>query len=151
MTATAIQDGQTKGHGVAHSPDDHLPKACEVWQLPGRSRWSPREARNRAVELCRSQGLEGETADDLAVIVTELTTNAIVHAPSDTVCVSVILDACEAHVLVIDQGCDLPSSNMQPEDDEHGRGLFLVEELSDRFVRLSAGDGTVAWAHMSFG
>jgi len=99
--------------------------------------------------MCQRWGLAGPTADDLALIVSELTTNAVVHAPSDTICVQVTLNEHEAHVVVVDRGPHPAFVAKQPDNDEHGRGLCLVEALADRFVSMSAGDGTLAWASMN--
>ncbi|MEV5959037.1 ATP-binding protein [Streptomyces sp. NPDC051987] len=119
--------------------------ACEVWQLDGRSRQTPGEARTRVVEMSRVRGLAPETVDDLAVIVSELTTNAVVHAPNDTICVIVMLAEREAHVVVIDHGRNGPPCPGSPAD-EHGRGLPLVEALADQLVRMPAEDGMAMWA-----
>ncbi|MFD5862805.1 ATP-binding protein [Streptomyces chartreusis] len=145
MTARATYDKSVPALVAVRPSGSPQPHTCEVWQLPGRSHWSPRAARIGVLDLCGSWGLAREITDDLAVIVSELTTNAVLHAPGDVVCVCVMLNSAEAHIVVVDHGGQ--GSPAEPTtDDEHGRGLFLVEALADRFKSMPTEEGTLAWA-----
>lgn len=139
-------------HGLGRAPRPlQRPRATaylrQVWQLPGRSRQAPARARSLVTDTCRVWRIPRAIAEDLAVITSELATNAVVHAPGPTVGVALLLTAREAWVVVIDHG---PRRSIEPrhaaDDDEHGRGLSLVAALASRCGNRRAGTGTAAWA-----
>ncbi|MFD5863189.1 ATP-binding protein [Streptomyces chartreusis] len=126
-------------------------QAREVWHLPGTSHRAPGLARAHVAETCRSWQLPAEVKEDLLLIVSELATNAVVHAPNASFTVSFLLTADAAHVVVIDQGiCGSPSDAPLTPDGEGGRGVALVQALASRFVSNSSEKGTVAWASVAF-
>jgi anti-sigma regulatory factor (Ser/Thr protein kinase) len=90
------------------------------------------------------------SADDdwLAMVATELATNALAVSPDGAaVEVSVsILDDGSVEVMVADLGPGPPSlpASAPPVHGARGRGLFLVQELSDAFSFERQGDRTVA-------
>ncbi|MBO4258702.1 ATP-binding protein, partial [Streptomyces griseorubiginosus] len=119
----------------------------QVWQLPGRSEHTPRQARTLVGGICRRWRVARRVVDDLLVIVSELVTNAVVHAPGEHVTVAVVLTATDVGVAVIDQGPRRPlAAHVAEAEDEHGRGLFLVEALADRHGAQPAEGGTAVWA-----
>lgn len=138
-------------HGLGRQPRP-LPRPRvqylhQMWELPGRSPHTPREARERVASSCRVWRVPHRVVDDLEVIVSELATNAITHAPGDKVSVAVVLTAYDVRVVVVDHGPRQPlHTRHAPDDDEHGRGLFLVEMLASRYETQSIGDGTAVWA-----
>lgn len=92
-----------------------------------------------------------DTCDTAALVVSELVTNAIVHAAGQRV-------VCELHdaddlvrIAVCDEGCapgePRPSSN-QP-DEEHGRGLLLVAAVSRAWGAQDTGPGLLVWAELA--
>lgn len=138
-------------HGMGREPRP-LPRPRvqylhETWQLPGNSPRTPREAREHVVSSCRVWRVPHRIVDDLAVIVSELATNAILHAPGETVSVAVVLTTYDVRVAVVDHGPRRPiEAHQAPDAAEHGRGLFLVEALASRCETQPVGDGTVVWA-----
>ncbi|WP_206313032.1 ATP-binding protein [Streptomyces sp. JB150] len=91
-----------------------------------------------------------DTCDSAALVVSELVTNAIVHTASDVV-------VCELHdgddlvrIAVRDQGCapGEPCPSPQRADEEHGRGLFLVDALSHAWGAQEHGPGLLVWAEL---
>ncbi|MFE9098961.1 ATP-binding protein [Streptomyces sp. NPDC007264] len=90
-------------------------------------------------------------ADDVLLVVSELVTNALVHAaPPATLRLSrVRAAACGAvRVEVADTGPTLPGRRAAPppDPDEHGRGLDIVATLSARHgTRVHCG-GVSRWA-----
>jgi anti-sigma regulatory factor (Ser/Thr protein kinase) len=101
-----------------------------------------REARWFATERARQFGLTGERLGDLALIVTELVTNSIVHTNGPG-WLSVFAD--DEHVVceVRDLGTFAdPLAGRRPADPErtNGRGLLLVNDLAD-LVRMHTGEG----------
>jgi hypothetical protein len=91
-----------------------------------------------------------DTCDTAALVVSELVTNAIVHTASDIV-------VCELHdgddlvrIAVRDQGCapGEPHPSPQRPDEEHGRGLILVEALCHSWGAQEHGPGLLVWADL---
>lgn len=92
-----------------------------------------------------------DTCDTAALVVSELVTNAIVHAAGQRV-------VCELHdaedlvrIAVCDEGCapgDPRPSSGQP-DEEHGRGLLLVAAVSRAWGAQDTGPGLLVWAELA--
>lgn len=100
-------------------------------------------ARRFAVERARAFGLTGERLRDVALMVTELVTNSIVHTPGPA---QLAVFAEDGHVVceVRDPGTlkDLLAGRRPADpDNPNGRGLLLVNDLAD-LVRVYTGDGT---------
>ena len=77
-----------------------------------------------------------EYADDAAIITTELVTNAIQHAYGDgtgTVRVTLlrVWNPEAVTVVVTDSSTQRPVTRTAPDGSERGRGLRIVDELSD--------------------
>ncbi|WP_323186257.1 ATP-binding protein [Streptomyces canus] len=121
-----------------------------VWQLPGRTDATPAQARRLLTDTCRVWHIPRMVTEDLRLIVSELTTNAVLHAPGERVTAGLILTADSAWVFCADQG---PRKPMHPghaeTGDEHGRGLLLVEALASRYSVTPYGPGTAVAACIS--
>jgi anti-sigma regulatory factor (Ser/Thr protein kinase) len=80
-----------------------------------------------------SSRFPAEIADNAALVLSELTTNAIQYALPGDVRVIAQQDRYGARVIVVDPGPN-PFEVLDPErpDDQRGWGLNLVDELSDR-------------------
>jgi anti-sigma regulatory factor (Ser/Thr protein kinase) len=76
--------------------------------------------------------LPSDMLNDVEVMVSELATNALVHAATSF---SVTIDRREheIYVEVTDAGVGIPTRRSPGETEPHGRGLAIVEELSDRW------------------
>ncbi len=83
-------------------------------------------------------------------MVSELVTNAIVHTASSRV-------VCELHdnddlvrIAVRDEGCapGEPHSSPQRGEEEHGRGLLLVDSLCHAWGAHEHGPGLLVWAEL---
>ncbi|MGW1563984.1 ATP-binding protein [Streptomyces sp. NPDC002144] len=118
------------------------------WILPGRSLHTPRAARTHLIGTCRTWRVPREVTDSLALITSELTTNAVVHAHGEEITLSLMLSAHHAWVTVSDQG--RPRSPIDrstaTEDAENGRGLCLVEALASHWQATTCPGGTRVWA-----
>lgn len=104
----------------------------------------PGEARRLAEQCAKDNGFDG---DDLAVVVTELVTNAVRHG---TAPVEIEIGTCEhcVTVVVADAGSGRPVQREAEETDEGGRGLLLVDLLAaDNGVR-PVGAGKAVWAEL---
>jgi serine/threonine-protein kinase RsbW len=92
-------------------------------------------------ELLGAAGVDPSTLADIAISVSELVNNAIVHGnrldPGKTVTVHILVSANEVRVTVTDQGKGFnPAAVPNPIDDsnllrEVGRGLFIVKSFVD--------------------
>ncbi|MEW2394874.1 ATP-binding protein [Streptomyces sp. NPDC046862] len=94
-----------------------------------------------------------DTCDTAALVVSELVTNAIVHAAGRRV-------VCELHdrddlvrIAVRDEGCapGEPHPSPQRPEEEHGRGLLLVEAMCRAWGAQDAGPGLLVWADLPRG
>jgi anti-sigma regulatory factor (Ser/Thr protein kinase) len=78
-----------------------------------------------------------ERLNDMRLLVSELVTNSVRHARSgeaDELALEVSVTGELIHVRVIDSGPGFEASERGPDDDPgSGWGLFLVEQLSDRW------------------
>jgi anti-sigma regulatory factor (Ser/Thr protein kinase) len=91
-----------------------------------------------------------DTCDTATLVVSELVTNAIVHAAGERV-------VCELHdaddlvrIAVRDEGCAPGEPCVSPElpDEEHGRGLLLVSAVSRAWGAQDTGPGLLVWAEL---
>jgi hypothetical protein len=92
-----------------------------------------------------------DTCDSAALVISELVTNAIVHTASSRV-------VCELHdhddmvrIAVRDEGCapGEPRPSPQRPDEEHGRGLLLVDALCRAWGAQEHGLGLLVWAELA--
>ncbi|HEY8480568.1 MAG TPA: ATP-binding protein [Spirillospora sp.] len=85
-------------------------------------------------------------AEDVTLIVSELLTNATA-ASSGTITMRLLLDPESLTVEVSDQSPDRPRRRQAGPDDESGRGLLIVEALTEAWGHRSSADGAkVVWA-----
>ncbi|MEU1126546.1 ATP-binding protein [Streptomyces sp. NPDC005899] len=98
--------------------------------------------------------LGGDTHDAAVLIVSELVTNAVVHTGSTRVLCELRCDGGRLRVSVQDQGHQPGGPRLsRTADDEHGRGLLLVDSMSSAWGSHDAGDssGRIVWAELPFG
>ncbi|WP_078913890.1 ATP-binding protein [Streptomyces sp. NRRL S-37] len=112
---------------------------------------SPAQARRLTRARLTGWSVCEDTCDTAALVVSELVTNAIVHTASSHI-------VCELHdggelvrIAVRDEGCapGQPRANtrQQPED-EHGRGLLLIDALCHSWGAHENGPGLLVWADL---
>jgi len=98
------------------------------------------EARRFAVDTL--PGLPTDVLDIIVLLVSELTTNCVLHAQTDFE-VSIDRTDSEVRVAVTDTGAGAPEVQWPPVSEPHGRGLHIVDELSDEWgVSASTGRST---------
>lgn len=114
----------------------------------GRDEHSPRAARTfvrEALTLWDRSGDLEELTDSVTLLVSEVVTNAVVHADSD-VEVLVRLTADAALVEVTDTSDDGLAPRCADHEATSGRGLALVDSLARRWgVRPAPGGGKTVW------
>jgi len=87
----------------------------------------------------------GVQCDDLPLLVSELATNAVLHARSDFE-VTVVRSGPRLRVEVYDQNTRLPSFAVAPPDAYSGRGLMLLRELATAWgVESHSDSGKTIW------
>ena len=84
--------------------------------------------RRYTVETCRARGYQGD-CDTLALLVSEVATNALIHGPGQ-VRVRVVDRGPRLRVEVSDDSVRLPTARVFDGDAEGGRGLALVDALA---------------------
>ncbi|MFJ7272386.1 ATP-binding protein [Streptomyces sp. NPDC099050] len=99
-------------------------------------------------EALRDWGWDGtETAEDALLLVSELLTNASLHADG---CHELVLTAGETlRIEVYDGATTLPSRHPAPQRGiPGGHGLYIVERLSDRWGSHAHEHGKAVWAEI---
>ncbi len=88
--------------------------------------------------------------DVVALLVTELATNAVLHART---AFRVVLDQSDHRITVRveDGSARVPSPRHYPTDAMTGRGLALVEELADNWGVRRSPTGKEVWFEISYG
>lgn len=88
-----------------------------------------------------------ELAARIATVVSELATNAIRHAKSAFV-LEVRSHDGRVRIAVTDVSSDPPRPSVRAKGDPTGRGLMIVEAMSDRWGFHPDGAGKVVWAEI---
>ncbi|MER6800637.1 MULTISPECIES: ATP-binding protein [Streptomyces] len=112
---------------------------------------SPAQARRLTRARLTGWSVCEDTCDTAALVVSELVTNAVVHTASSRI-------VCELHdgddllrIAVRDEGCapGQPQANTrQRPEEEHGRGLLLVDALCHSWGAHEHGPGLLVWADL---
>ncbi|MGW2835935.1 ATP-binding protein [Streptomyces sp. NPDC001286] len=137
---------------VAPLPASALPRfeqhLSASWTLSGRSLHTPRATRRHVTGTCRTWHVPRQTTEGLALITSELATNAVVHAHAEEITVRLGLAPQYVWVSVTDHGRPRsPIVRRSPAADaEDGRGLCLVEALATRWQATTSLSGTRVWA-----
>ncbi len=108
--------------------------------------YAPRDARHfvaDTLEAWRCPWL----VDDAALIVTELATNAVVHARSDFI-VTLTRGERNVRISVQDSSSVAPTVATAPRGSRSGHGLTLVAAVANRWGDGSVGSGKVVWAEL---
>jgi len=85
-----------------------------------------------------------EVLDTVQLLVSELVTNAVVHAASaPTVAIHLFDD--HVHVEVLDDRGGVATREDADEDAESGRGVVLVDALAERWGTIAVDQGKIVW------
>ncbi|WP_078961050.1 ATP-binding protein [Streptomyces sp. NRRL WC-3618] len=114
-----------------------VPQALGLRSFPGGDLASASAARHYVRDTARAWGLPRTVVDDLETVTGELTANALEHSASRTVTVTLARMARAAVISVTDEGRGrrnhhrrVPEPSSPPSDQEHGRGLLIIEALA---------------------
>ena len=112
---------------------------------------SARAARRFVSEALTGYDEEGDLTDTVTLLVSELVTNAVLHAGSE-VEVTVRLTSTAARIEVTDASAQAVTPRDAASDEDSGRGLALVGRLARRWgVRPAAGGGKTVWFEVDRG
>lgn len=109
---------------------------------------APRQARQAIIELVTRSG-RTDLGANAALLVSELVTNAVMHAGGPISVSATYLDATlhvEVHDTDQNRVPDLPSPSAA---DKTGRGLQIVGLLADRWAITSTPDGKTIWFELT--
>ncbi|RSM85083.1 ATP-binding protein [Streptomyces sp. WAC 01325] len=141
--------GAPTGVGPRRSVDDERRFRFELAAHPG----SPAQARRLTRARLNGWSVCEDTCDTAVLVVSELVTNAIVHTASEHI-------VCELHdgidlvrIAVRDEGCAPGEPHPSPArpEEEHGRGLLLIDALCHAWGAQEHGSGLVVWADLPRG
>ena len=122
----AVQDALTRA-GVALNADSRSPSLARRFVDETLRRWD-----------C------GDLLDSVSLLVSELVTNAVIHAGSD-VEVSVALLPNAVRVEVLDHDPTMPVARDAADDDTSGRGMAILDALASAWGMDPAEGGKVVW------
>lgn len=100
-----------------------------VLAVPSRERFV-RTCRDFATQVLSRWGVSGTARDSAVLVIDELAVNAVQHGHADT---TVVLSRAGDILLisVADSGAAVPRSRDDTDSDEHGRGLAIIDFLTE--------------------
>jgi anti-sigma regulatory factor (Ser/Thr protein kinase) len=105
---------------------------------------SVRKARVFTGDVLAGDAVEASVMELAVLLVSELVTNAIVHARG-TICLTVHADAHWVRIEVEDQGRGRPVLRSATEDQLEGRGLQVVDKLATEWGTQRRATHNVVW------
>jgi DNA-binding response OmpR family regulator len=129
--------------GLVEAVEQLLAEASQRFEQDAQT---PRAARRFVTQaLSGWDDDEGDLIDTVTLLVSELVTNAVIHAGSD-VEVMVRLTATAARIEVTDASAESIAPRDATTEEDSGRGLALVGSLAQRWgVRPAPGGGKTVW------
>lgn len=100
------------------------------------ARYAPRLARTFAADSLEAWAIRAEDVETVQLVVSELVTNAVLHAPeSPTITLDLFMTGSAIRVMVSDQSPRQPEQRHHPNpwSAVNGRGVALVDTLADRW------------------
>jgi hypothetical protein len=112
---------------------------------------SPAQARRLTKARLNGWAVCEDTCETAALVVSELVTNAIVHTASEHIVCELHDGADLVRIAVRDEGCapGEPHPLAARPEDEHGRGLLLIDALCHAWGAHEQGPGLVVWADLA--
>ncbi len=134
---------------IASSAGATNPAQSLVFELAARPTAGPEARRTLLADM---DTLPTSVRDDVLLLVTELVNNAVRHAKAGAdrpLRVEVRHRAATLRVAVFDEGTGFTSAGPGSERDKSGGwGLFLVDQIADRWGITPTGSGTCVWLEL---
>jgi anti-sigma regulatory factor (Ser/Thr protein kinase) len=108
---------------------------------------APRAARRFVAEALGQWGRNGTLLQDAQLVISELATNAVVHAASPFTVVARLQDA-SVRLSVHDRSPEQPVVRANGSLLPSGRGLHLIAALASRWGVQTTGEGKAVWAEL---
>jgi hypothetical protein len=108
---------------------------------------SPQAARRFVVDVLQESEVGVGLVEDASLVVTELATNALLHAHS-AASVTLAVDDAIVHLSVADAATALPILHLPGALDTSGRGLRMVAALSQHWGADLVNGGKVVWVEL---
>ncbi|MFJ3790635.1 ATP-binding protein [Kitasatospora sp. NPDC090091] len=108
-------------------------------------------ARDAVVRIARSWGIAGEALDDITVVADELLANAVIHAPGRLlVGIHLYPNGDRVVIEVYDPSCRMSAAaaNFGNSELTSGRGMLLIESLSENWGAEPTTHGKKVWAEL---
>ena len=128
-------------------PGDALEPAADQLSVPSLPA-SIASVRRFAVQACHAGAFAPSLCDTLALLVSEVATNALVHGTGD-VQVRVTTRERVLRVEVADDSPQMPQPRSAGLLEEGGRGLSLVDQLAQGWGVYREGAGKVVWFELA--
>jgi anti-sigma regulatory factor (Ser/Thr protein kinase) len=140
-----LAPGATTGAGPARAAEHRF--RFELAAHPG----SPAQARRLTRSRLKGWSVCEDTCDTAALVISELVTNAIVHTASSRVVCELYDRGDLVRISVRDEGSapGEPHPSPQRPEEEHGRGLLLVDALCRAWGVQQQGPGLMVWAELA--
>jgi anti-sigma regulatory factor (Ser/Thr protein kinase) len=143
-----LADVVLRAMGRAHGHDDDVallllrvrPHGLQRTTLPPGPK-SVGLARRTAAQACRAAGRE-DAVDLVTLLVSEVVTNALLHAAGGRVELGVEAGPDGIRIEVTDAGPGRPVRREAGDDDERGRGILLVDRLAEDWGVRESDEGT---------
>jgi anti-sigma regulatory factor (Ser/Thr protein kinase) len=129
---------------VLRGTRESMARAVELLGRPA----SVREARVFAGAVLADDGVEASIIEVALLLVSELVTNAVVHAPG-TICLTVHSDAHGVRIEVEDQGRGRPAQRPTTRNQPDGRGLQVVDNLATDWGTIRRASNKVVWCEIA--
>lgn len=108
-------------------------KSMSAAVVMGRETWCVPALRAIAVNILRSWRVAPEATENMALVISELVTNAVRHGEGPKVCVHLFYDNPTLCCRVSDDNVAAPTMRAPSPHADSGRGMELVDSLSTRW------------------
>ncbi|SDN27156.1 ATP-binding protein [Streptomyces wuyuanensis] len=143
--ATAPGSGQAPRHGLWPDTDD---KEARCLVLVGAGAADVSRIRRLAHDFLVRLRVPPSACEDALLIISELVTNAVVHALPPAALRVRCMRCGALRIEVIDGGSQSPLPSHTDSEDEHGRGMFIVATLATRHGTVTHERGAMRWAEL---